>query len=455
MPGGSGGSPATAGLGGGRPAQNLLGPVGQQPAASVSRMPRLMSFLEGAIGPITRRGPMIDGMEFSYADVRAARPVVERHLPPTPMWSYPVLDRVVGTNVLVKHENVQPVGAFKVRGGVTLLDRLTPAERERGTVTYSTGNHALSMAYASSRLGVPCTVVMPAGANPAKAEAVRAWAADVVLTGADLAAAQTYAEQFAESTGARLVSPGDTPELLAGVGTLYQEILIARPDLAAIVVPVGSGTGAAAATVVARELAPACAIIAVQSASSPAAHDSWRSGELLERPNRNASGRDSGTQHLMIGPVLLPADLDDPQQPALVGRLDRTGAGALDRPHQPPGDEVADQPVGRPPGRTVRHQPELVLDDPVDVDDPAGRDVVGQDPPARLERPGVEAAGRDVPRPRARAFVDVEIGAVDLGMALGGGQRLLLGLVADLAAATTPWTHDGFGHLRCSLAFVG
>lgn len=225
-------------------------------------------------------------MDFTYADVRAARTIVDRHLPPTPMWSYPLLDREAGATILVKHENVQPVGAFKVRGGLTLLDRLPPAERARGTITYSTGNHALSMAYASSRADVPCTVVMPAAANPAKAEALRAWGADVVLTGADLAAAQRYAERAAAETGARLVSPGDTPELLAGVGTLYQEILTAAPDLDTIVVPVGSGTGAAAAVVVARELAPHCRIIAVQSASSPAAHDSWTTGELVERPNR-------------------------------------------------------------------------------------------------------------------------------------------------------------------------
>jgi threonine dehydratase len=223
------------------------------------------------------------GMEFTYADVCAAQTIVERHLPPTPMWSYPVLDRAVGANVLVKHENVQPVGAFKVRGGLTLLDRLP---KGLGTITYSTGNHALSMAYASSRAGVPCTVVMPAAANPAKASAVRAWGAEVVLTGPDLAAAQAYAEESAASSGARLVSPGDTPSLLAGVGTLYQEILTTAPDLDAIVVPVGSGTGAAAAIVVAAALAPQCQIIAVQSSSSRAAYDSWVSGTLVERPNR-------------------------------------------------------------------------------------------------------------------------------------------------------------------------
>jgi threonine dehydratase len=219
-----------------------------------------------------------------YADVRAAREVVRRHLPPTPMWSYPVLDRLTGATVRVKHENTQPVGAFKVRGGLVLLASLP--DPARGTVTYSTGNHALSLAYASRVFAAPCTVVMPAAANPAKADAVAALGAEVVLTGDDLAAAEAYAVGRAAETGARLVSPGDTPELLAGVGTLYQEILEARPGLDAIVVPVGSGTGAAAATVVARALAPRCEIIAVQSAASPAAHDSWRKNSLEVRANR-------------------------------------------------------------------------------------------------------------------------------------------------------------------------
>ena len=223
-------------------------------------------------------------MEFSQ--VSAARDVVRRHLPPTPMWSYPALNAATGATVFVKHENVQPVGAFKVRGGLALLAAMSPADRARGTVTYSTGNHAQSLAYASQVYQAGCTVVMPAAADPGKAAAVAAWGAEVVLTGADLAAAQAHAEDLAARTGARLISPGDTPELLAGVGTLYAEILEAQPDLDAIVVPVGSGTGAAAATVVARALAPKCAVIAVQSTASPAAHDSWRAGAPVHRPNR-------------------------------------------------------------------------------------------------------------------------------------------------------------------------
>jgi threonine dehydratase len=225
-------------------------------------------------------------MDLTFADIRTAHDVVRRHLPPTPLWSYPLLDRAAGTPVLVKHENTQPVGAFKVRGGLTLLAAMSDAERARGTVTWSTGNHAQSVAYASHRYGAPCTVVMPAATDPARADAVEAWGARAVLSGDTLEDAQRCAERLAGESGARLVSPGDTPELLAGVGTLYLEILEAQPELAAIVVPVGSGTGAAAACLVAAALAPDCAVIGVQSAASPAAHDSWRAGELLTRPNR-------------------------------------------------------------------------------------------------------------------------------------------------------------------------
>lgn len=223
-------------------------------------------------------------MELSLDDVHAARDLISRHLPPTPMWSYPLLDRATGASVLVKHENTQPVGAFKVRGGLTLLAGMTDAERERGTVTWSTGNHAQSLAYASHVFGAGCTVVMPAGTPEGKAAAVESWGARAIRHGDSLEAAEQHAREHAEQAGARLISPGDTPELLAGVGTVYLEIVAARPDLDMIVVPVGSGTGAAAACLVAD-----CPVIGVQSSASPAAHDSWRAGELVTRPNRTTA----------------------------------------------------------------------------------------------------------------------------------------------------------------------
>jgi threonine dehydratase len=244
--------------------------------------------MESGIRPMAAPRPTIDGMELTLADFRAAHDVIRPHLPPTPLWSYPLLDREFGASVLVKHENTQPVGAFKVRGGLTLLDAMGEVARARGTVTWSTGNHAQSMAYASHLYGAPCTVVMPADTSPVRAAAVEAWGGRAVLTGDTLEDAQQHAGKMAAESGARLVNPGDTPELLAGVGTLYVEILEQRPGLDAIVVPVGSGTGAAAACLVAAALAPGCAVIGVQSAASPAAHDSWRAGDLLSRPNRTA-----------------------------------------------------------------------------------------------------------------------------------------------------------------------
>lgn len=224
--------------------------------------------------------------DLTFADILAARDLLAEHLPVTPMWSYPALDAVAGATVYVKHENVQPVGAFKVRGGLTLLTGMTPAQRARGLVTHSTGNHAQSLAYACAALGASCTVVMPAAASAEKVRAVRALGATVVLEGADLGAAQQRAETLAVEEDRYLVSPGNTPALIAGVGTAYLEIFEAQPDLDAMVVPVGSGTGAAAATLVAAKLAPDCKVIAVQSSASPAAHDSWRAGACVRRPNR-------------------------------------------------------------------------------------------------------------------------------------------------------------------------
>jgi threonine dehydratase len=224
----------------------------------------------------------------TIADILAARDLLATHLPATPMWSYPALDAVAGATVYVKHENAQPTGAFKVRGGLTLLAGMTPAQRARGLVTYSTGNHAQSLAYACATFGASCTVVMPAAAGTEKARAVRALGATVVLHGADMAAAQQRAEMLAADHDRELVSPGDTPALLAGVGTAYLEIFEAEPDLDAVIVPVGSGTGAAAACLVAAKLAPECRVIAVQSSAAPAAHDSWRARVCVRRANRTS-----------------------------------------------------------------------------------------------------------------------------------------------------------------------
>ena len=223
----------------------------------------------------------------TYADIAAARTVLADLLPPTPSWHYPVLDAAVGAaEVWVKHENCQPVGAFKVRGGLTLLASFDDKQRAGGVVGASTGNHAQSLAYAAARFGAPCTIVMPENANPTKAAAVRALGARLVLEGERFDDCRGIAERIARETGAYYVDSGDEPALIAGVGTATVELLERAPNLDALFVPIGAGTGGAGACLAAAELAPDCRVIGVQSRQAPAAHDSWRARALVERPNR-------------------------------------------------------------------------------------------------------------------------------------------------------------------------
>ncbi|WP_426504283.1 threonine ammonia-lyase [Dactylosporangium sp. McL0621] len=231
-------------------------------------------------------------------DVLQARRTIAGHLPPTPSWSYPLLDAAAGRRVVLKHENAQPTGAFKVRGALNLL---AGTEAGDALVTYSTGNHARAIAYAAREYGRPATIVMPEHADEVKVRAVEALGAAVVRHGADMG----EAERFAQTLPGRLVSPGDEPALIAGVATLYLELLERHPELDTLVVPVGSGTGAAGACLVAAAVAPGCRVIAVQSQAAPAAHDSWRAGSCVYRQNRTtidglATGRGfAGPQEIL------------------------------------------------------------------------------------------------------------------------------------------------------------
>ncbi|HPB71825.1 MAG TPA: pyridoxal-phosphate dependent enzyme [Phycicoccus sp.] len=232
-------------------------------------------------------------------------------LPPTPAWSYPVLDAFAGCEVVVKHENVQPTGAFKVRGGLTVAASLSDAERAAGVVTASTGNHAQSIAYAARRGGFRAVIVVPLSAPPGKVEAVRALGAQVVVHGATMTEAGGRARALAAEQGLRYVDPGNDPAVIAGHATAYLELLRQRPDLEAIYVPVGSGTGAAGACLVRDALAPGCRIVGVQSAAAPAAYASWRAGEVVDRPCETfASGLATATG-FEVPQGVLRARLDD------------------------------------------------------------------------------------------------------------------------------------------------
>jgi threonine dehydratase len=216
------------------------------------------------------------------ADVLAARQRIAPYLRPTPLYRYPTLDTLTGAQVRVKHENHQPVGAFKVRGGVNLVSQLTADERRRGVISASTGNHGQSVAYAADLFGVRAVICMPEQANPVKVESMRALGAEVVFSGRDFDEAREYSEKQAAQHGYRYIHSGNEPALIAGVATYTLEILEDRPDTEVIVVPVGGGSGAAGACVAAKAIRPSVEVIGVQSEAAPAAYRSWRAGALVE-----------------------------------------------------------------------------------------------------------------------------------------------------------------------------
>ena len=216
------------------------------------------------------------------ADVLAARQRIAPYLQPTPLYRYPALDAMTGTQVWVKHENHQPVGAFKVRGGVNLVSQLDADERRRGVIAASTGNHGQSVAYAADLFGVRAVICMPEQANPVKVESMRALGAEVIFRGRDFDEAREYCEELATEHGYRYIHSGNEPALLAGVATYTLEILQARPDIEVIVVPVGGGSGAAGACVAAKAVRSSVEVIAVQAEAAPAAYRSWQAGKLVE-----------------------------------------------------------------------------------------------------------------------------------------------------------------------------
>lgn len=216
------------------------------------------------------------------ADVLAARQRIAPYLRSTPLYRYPALDALTGARVWVKHENHQPVGAFKVRGGVNLISQLGAAERQRGVIAASTGNHGQSVAYAADVFGVRAVICMPEQANPVKVESMRALGAEVIFHGADFDAAREQCEKLATEHGYRYIHSGDEPALIAGVATGTLEILEAQPGTEVIVVPVGGGSGAAGACVVAKAVRPSVEVIGVQSEAAPAAYRSWQAGTLVE-----------------------------------------------------------------------------------------------------------------------------------------------------------------------------
>jgi threonine dehydratase len=247
----------------------------------------------------------------TLADVQDARQRIAAHLDPSPLRNYPSIDRLVGAEVWVKHENLLPTGAFKVRGGVNFMSQLDATTRSKGVIAASTGNHGQSVAFAARLFGVKAIICAPQRANPVKVEAMRDYGADVILVGRDFDEAREHCERLAREHGYRYVHSGDEPELVAGVATHTLEILEDRPDIEVIVVPVGGGSGAAGACIAAKSIRPDIKVIAVQSAQAPTAHASWHARKAVERPNTTVAEGLATRTAFELPQRILRAMLDD------------------------------------------------------------------------------------------------------------------------------------------------
>jgi threonine dehydratase len=191
------------------------------------------------------------------------------------------------------------------------MSRLSPEERARGVITASTGNHGQSIAYAAALFGVRAVIVVPENANPVKVEAIRSYGAEIRVHGRDFDDARSYCERVASEEGLRYISSGDEPDLIAGVATETLEILEDQLDIEMIFVPVGGGSGAAGACLVAKTLNPSIRVIGVQSARAPAAYLTWRHRRWTEAPMETLAEGLATRRPFMLPQRIMWEGLDD------------------------------------------------------------------------------------------------------------------------------------------------
>jgi threonine dehydratase len=205
----------------------------------------------------------------TLATIKAARRTLAGQVLATPMLPAPRLSALTGAEVYVKYENLQVTNSFKDRGAFVKLAAMSEAERRRGVIAMSAGNHAQAVAYHAARLGIPATIVMPVTTPLVKVAATRAYGATVVLDGETITEAQQRTEAVAAEQDLAWVHPYDDPQIIAGQGTIALEMLEAVPGLDVLVVPIGGGGLIAGNAVAARAINPAIEVLGVEAALYP------------------------------------------------------------------------------------------------------------------------------------------------------------------------------------------
>ncbi|MGB6731757.1 MAG: threonine ammonia-lyase, partial [Xanthobacteraceae bacterium] len=232
-----------------------------------------------------QRPPMVQSAKnppkVTLAAIEAARRTIAGHVLRTPLLPAPPLSALTGAEVFVKYENLQVTNSFKERGACVKLAALTAAERKRGVIAMSAGNHAQAVAYHARRLAIPATIVMPVTTPFVKIKATEAHGATVVLCGETLTEAQVRAEAIAAERSLVWVHPYDDPHIIAGQGTVALEMLEEAPDIETLVIPIGGGGLIAGNAIAARAVKPSIEIVGVECALYPSM---WNAIHHAARP---------------------------------------------------------------------------------------------------------------------------------------------------------------------------
>ncbi len=225
----------------------------------------------------------------SIKEVLRAEQVVYRSIRPTPLLAYKSLSKLTGADIYVKHENHLPGGSFKIRGGLNVMHHLKQAGT-KGVITFSMGNHGISIATAASMTGIEATVVVPKGNNPEKNRRIREAGAHLVEAGDCFEEAAAACLALQQEKNLYCIHAANEPHLINGVGTCFTEILRELPDVDAVIVPIGGGSELAAAVTVFKAMNPAVEIYAVQAELAQGAYLSWKSGTIVQSPSTTFAG---------------------------------------------------------------------------------------------------------------------------------------------------------------------
>jgi threonine dehydratase len=223
-------------------------------------------------------------MEVTYADVAAAHERIKPYAKRTPVLTSSTIDALTGAKVHFKCENFQRMGAFKFRGAYNALSQLSPEQKRKGVVAFSSGNHAQAVALSGKLLGVPATIVMPTDAPKVKLEATRGYGAEVVMYNASNEDRQKIAEKLAAERGLTVIPPFDHPHILAGQGTAAKELIEDTGPLDILMVPCGGGGLLSGCSIAAKHLSPQCRVIGVEPAAGDDGLRSFRAGKLESVP---------------------------------------------------------------------------------------------------------------------------------------------------------------------------